>query len=424
VLDVETYDAAERAAAEKYPNRILQAFYPEMFAAVGYPARVERVDQLWRYIDVMHETRTQFNVERVLHGLTVEEFELFKRVTQIVDAYATRQFAIRAHPTAALLRALHVLRLIKIVTGDSRPTVLEIGPGCGYLAMLLVMEGYPYVGTDVVQAFYLYQNHMLAQVAKNLRELVVEDGDILSIEQPRPGTAIHIPWWRWVTLTPGEIRLSAGVMTSNHVLCEMHPHSMGYLAVVGQKILSNHPGGGCFVFDNWGFDLLRGHATVAQKFAEYGLHVCHDEETISAMVLTENAGRWLGKVGPLAPRPAPAAPTQIPQGAQVHPLQHRVGVALRRFPPLYRAAVSARSLFRLLRRPQLPAIASPPAAPSGGNPRDLHPLARQLVSGQSEVIARAKIFLPELQAFLNAHFGGTAPRLLDDIFLDLMGTRF
>jgi hypothetical protein len=424
VLDVETYDVAERAAAEKFPNRILQAFYPEMFATLGYPARVERVDQLWRYIDVMHETRTQFNMERVLHGLTVEEFELYKRVTEIVDAYATRQFAMRAHPTAALLRALHVLRLIKIVTADARPTVLEIGPGCGYLAMLLVMEGYPYVGTDVVQAFYLYQSHMLSLVAKNLRELAIEDGDILSIAQPQPGTAIHIPWWKWVTYTPGKIGLSAGVMTSNHVLCEMHPHSMGYLAVAGQRILSNHPGGGKFVFDNWGFNLLHGHDTVARKFAEYGLHVCHDSETISAMVLTEHAGRWLGKVGPLATRQTTAVLMQNVQSPEVHPLQRRIGAALRRLPPLHRAAVSARSLFRQLQAPPLPAYSPLPATSTVDIPRDPHPLSRQLVSGQSAVIAQATIFLPELQAFLINHFDGHPPQLLDDTFLDIMGIRF
>ena len=109
MLDVDTYDKAENVAAERYPNRILQAFYPEMFATLGYPARVKRNDQLWRYIDVMHETRTHFNLEYLLHGMTPEEFELFKKVTKIVDSHTTGQFGMRAHPTAALLRAIHVL---------------------------------------------------------------------------------------------------------------------------------------------------------------------------------------------------------------------------------------------------------------------------------------------------------------------------
>jgi hypothetical protein len=87
VLDVDTYDVAERAAAQKYPNRILQAFYPEMFATLGYPTRVECVGQLWRYVDLMRETRTHYNVEVLLQGLTTEEFELFKRVTRMVALY-------------------------------------------------------------------------------------------------------------------------------------------------------------------------------------------------------------------------------------------------------------------------------------------------------------------------------------------------
>jgi hypothetical protein len=431
VLDVETYDVAERAAAEKYPNRILQAFYPEMFATLGYPARVERVDQLWRYIDVMHETRTEFNTEQLLHGLTTEEFELFKRVTRLVDKHATQQYGIRAHPTAALLRALHVLRLIKIVTGSARPTVLEVGPGCGYLAMLLVMEGFPYIGTDVVQAFYLYQNQMLSLVTKNLRELAAENRDILSVDQPEPGTAIHIPWWKWVTLTPDKIRLAAGIMTSNHVLCEMHPSSMAYLAVVGRKILSNHPNGGKFVFDNWGYNLLHSHELVARKFADYGLHVCHDEDTMTAMVLTENAGRWLGKVGPLAVARSPvsAAPIQSPQApAQMtawHIMRPRAVAFLNQVPPLKRAAVMARYFWRQVA--PLPPHANPGpqlSAPVVRDPDDPHPLSRQLMNGRAEVVGKATIHLPELRAFLAAHFDGKLPQLLDETFLDLIGTRF
>jgi hypothetical protein len=433
VLDVETYDAAESAAAEAYPNRILQAFYPEMFAAVGYPGRVGSARQLWRYIDVMHETRTEFNTEHLLHGLTAEEFELFKRVTRLVDEHVTQQFGIRAHPTAALLRAIHVLRLIKIVTGSARPTVLEVGPGCGYLAMLLIMEGYPYIGTDVVQAFYLYQHQMLSLVAKNLRELVVENHNILSVNQPEPGTAIHIPWWKWVTLTPERIAFSAGIMTSNHVLCEMHPSSMAYLAVVGRKILSNHPGGGTVVFDNWGYDLLHSTETVAKKFAENGLHVCHDEATMTAMVLTEHAGRWLGKVGPLAPVPA-AAPTPVPAAppgpapvpvlALRHRLRLRASRALSYVPPLKRVAVRLRDFWQ---RPVPPILtaAPAPAVSAPADYADAHPLSMKLTIGRAAVIAKATIHLPELRAFLDSHFDEKpAPQLLDERFLDLIGTRF
>ena len=137
LLDVESYNSAEAAAADRFPIRVNQAFFPEMFASVGYPARVERLDQLWRYIDVMHETRTTYNMDRLLHGLTGPRIRTVQRGYEDCRQPRDGNYGRRAHATSALLRALHVLRLIKIVTGDERPAVLEVGPGCGYLAMFL-----------------------------------------------------------------------------------------------------------------------------------------------------------------------------------------------------------------------------------------------------------------------------------------------
>jgi hypothetical protein len=410
VLDVETYDVAERAAVQKYPNRILQAFHPEMFATLGYPTRVESVSQLWRYIDVMQETRTHYNVEVLLQGLTTEEFELFKRVTRLVDDHAGKQLGRRAHATAALTRAIHVLRLIKIATGSARPTVLEVGPGCGYLAMLLVMEGYPYIGTDVVQAFYLYQSHMLSCVATNLRELAAEDGDVLTIEQPEPGTAIHIPWWKWVTLMPEKVKLSAGIMTSNHVLCEMHPSSMAYMAVLGHRILSNHPGGGAFVFENWGYDLLHSRIMVARKFEEHGWRLCHDEDSMSAMVLAEDVARWLGK-----PLPG-AAPTVTPDArTALWPLvRRRVGAALGLIPPLKGVAIRVFLFMKKLTEWKAPVVRGPGGA---------HPLSKRLTAGRTAVLTRTTIREHEIDAFLKAQFGGAVPRPEDEVFFQLIGTR-
>ena len=415
MLDVATYDNAETAAADRYSNRIVQAFYPEMFQTLGYPMRVKRADQLWRYIDVMHETRTHHNIEFLLHGMTPEEFELYKRVVKIVDEHAKENFGVRAHPTAALLRALHVLRLIKIVTGESRPTVVEVGPGCGYLAMLLVMEGYPYIGTEVTQAFYLYQSHMLSHVAAELRDLVVEDRDILTIDQPKPGTAIHIPWWKWITLTPEKINLSAGIMTSNHVMCEMHPSSMAYMAVVGRQVLSRHPGGGKFIFENWGYDLLHSPKTVADKFAEHGLIVCHDEYAMSAMVLREEIDRWLGRL-PAASHPDGYSASKLAAEANGWRVaRQRISSALDKLPPLKRIAVVG---YRQLLKLRMQGPASVIKGPHGA-----HPLSRQLAEGRAAVIARSAIHEKNIQDFLFSYFEGSVPCLPDEAFFELIGTR-
>jgi hypothetical protein len=415
LLEVETYNAAEAAAVDLHSNRVVQAFYPEMFQSLGYPMRVKEATQLWRYIDVMHETRTHNNIESVLEGMTTAEFDLYKRIVKIVDEHATTHFGMRAHPTAALLRAIHVLRLIKIATGDARPTVLEVGPGCGYLAMLLVMEGYPYIGTEVTQAFYLYQNHMLSHVASDLRELATEDSDILTVEQPKPGTAIHIPWWKWITLSPKSISLSAGIMTSNHVMCEMHPSSMAYMAVVGRQMLSNHPGGGRFIFENWGYNLLHSEEMVANKFSEHGLRVCHDEYVMSAMVLAEEVDRWLGQT-PVSPGVSLTSTPTIDPGTWLT-VRRGVGAALATFPPLKRLAVKAYLHAERLMTPK------PEPVPVVTGPEGAFPLSKQLSEGRAAVIARATIHEKDLKAYLDSYFDGAVPELPDERFFELIGTR-
>ena len=431
LLDVESYNSAEAAAAERFPIRVNQAFFPEMFASVGYPARVERLDQLWRYIDVMHETRTTYNLDQLLHGLTAREFELFKEVTKIVDKHATENYGRRAHATSALLRALHVLRLIKIVTGEERPAVLEVGPGCGYLGMLLVMEGYPYIGTDVAQAFYLYQSHMLSHVAKDLKELAIEDGDILTLKTPKPGTAIHIPWWKWVTLTPERIALSAGIMTSNHCLCEMHPSSVGYLAAVSSRILANHPDGGKFIFDSWGYDLLHSENTVLAKFSEHGFRLCHNETAVSAMALADNIKGWpvYGSTPIISVMNVPLVPAfQISESLRA--ISRRPSLKKCLLAIINRIPGLKQLLIRLLypeRASQVSGIisTSASAAPASSRIPDYkaaNPLSRQLTEGRRTVATQAEVQLPAIEAFLKSHFDGKVPADPDEVFFGITKT--
>jgi hypothetical protein len=424
LLDIETYNSAEAAASDRFPIRVNQAFFPEMFASVGYPARVERPDQLWRYIDVMHEARTTYNMDHLLHGLTDREFELFKDVTRIVDTHATKHYGRRAHATSALLRAIHVLRLIKLATGDERPAVLEVGPGCGYLGMLLVMEGYPYISTDVTQAFYLYQSHLMSYVAKDFKELAVDDGDITTLEAPKPGTAIHVPWWKWVTLTPEKIKLSVGIMTCNHCLCEMHPGSLGYLASVSSRILANQPGGGQFVFDSWGYDLLHSEMSILAKFSQFGYRLCHNEPGVSGMALAAFSKDWpvYGHAAPPPPSPDVPAP---PHGI--------IGV-LNRYPALKKFAQSVVNsipglrlmLVRILYPQQAAAVELAEAEASGNthvpNFKADNPLSKKLTDDRRAVAAQAKARLPELQAFLKAHFEGTIPDHPDEVFFKITST--
>ena len=279
-----------------------------------------------------------------------------------------------------------------------------------------MLDGYPYIGTDVAQAFYLYQNHMLSNVATNLVELVVEDGDILSLETPKPGTAVHIPWWKWVTLTPNKVKLSAGIMTSNHCLCEMHPNSMAYLAMLSSGILGRHQGGGTFVFDSWGYDLLHGEDAVLVKFMEHGFRLCHNEVAVSAMALAEHTRGW------------PVYGTASTGGLNFSIEKARLREKINRMPQIKKPLVAMVNRIPGLRRAILALFNSPAGTQSSRSSRiaDVrlaNPLSRRLTAGRDTIFKKAEIGMPEIKSFLTSHFNGSIPELPDETFLNLIGTR-
>lgn len=403
LLDAKTYDAMEAAGARGWSNAVLQAFQPDVFGTVGYPMRVNGSEDLWRYIDVMHEARRHHNMNVVLSGLTSSEFDLFKIVTRIVDDYAQRQFGLRAHATAALLRALHILRMVKIVTGNERPTVLEVGPGCGYLGALLVLEGYPYIATEVTQAFYLYQNHMLAQVASELHEFAVESGNIVNINQPRPGTAIHVPWWKWVTPNLDEATLSVGILTANHMLCEMHPNAMAYLAAAGRQLLSNCPDGGALIFEGCGSDISHHQSDVLRMLTAHGFALRHNEEEF---------------VTALEVLPMPKGKAT---GSAALNLKGRIRLGLERYPTIERRVLGVVS-----RMPRLK-YGLGKALEGGWSSRVRHyrgdnPLSRRLREGRAAIAREIVVYEPELDKFLNDHFGGAVPSSGDEVFYRIIRT--
>jgi len=50
------YDSFEQSACKILPNRVIEAFKPEAFQIVGYPISIKDELELYKYVDVMHES--------------------------------------------------------------------------------------------------------------------------------------------------------------------------------------------------------------------------------------------------------------------------------------------------------------------------------------------------------------------------------
>ena len=102
---------------------------------------------------------------------------------------------------------------------DGPLRILEIGPGSGYLGLLLANDEHQYFAMDAAQAFYLYQKKLWS-------DLYGSDYFDYSESSSRPDSAkvTHIPWWQFANLS---IPIpDVDLVTINHALCEMHPQAV------------------------------------------------------------------------------------------------------------------------------------------------------------------------------------------------------
>jgi hypothetical protein len=216
---VEKYNRAEREGRSTVPNRAIEAFGLEVFGTLGYPFRVYDESELWRYHDVMHEGRFEENL-KLTKRFTDHEFELIAKTAKQIFGFSERYFPIRNTGKHALTASLYQFQLIMANRPHDGPLkILEIGPGCGYLGLLLTNDGHQYFAMDAAQAFYLYQ--------KKLWSDIYGDGYFdysESNSMTESAKVVHIPWWRFANLS---IPLpEVDIVTINHALAEMHENAV------------------------------------------------------------------------------------------------------------------------------------------------------------------------------------------------------
>jgi hypothetical protein len=216
---VEKYNQAERAGRATVSNRAIESFSLEVFTTLGYPCRIDDESELWRYHDVMQEGRFKQNLS-LIGSYSDHEFDLITGTAEQILSFSERHLPIRNSGKHALTRSLYQYQLImkhRPHAGSLR--ILEIGPGSGYLGLLLANDGHQYFAMDAAQALYLYQKKLWS-------DIYGADYFDYSESTSRPDTAkvTHIPWWQFANLS---IPIpDVDVVTINHALTEMHPQAV------------------------------------------------------------------------------------------------------------------------------------------------------------------------------------------------------
>ena len=246
---VEKYNQAERVGRATVSNRAIESFSLEVFTTLGYPCRIEDESELWRYHDVMQEGRFIQNL-RLIGSYSEHEFDLITSTAKQILSFSERHLPIRNSGKHALTRSLHQYQLLmKYRPHDGPLRILEIGPGSGYLGLLLANDGHQYFAMDAAQAFYLYQKKLWS-------DIYGADYFDYSESTSRPDTAkvTHIPWWQFANLS---IPIpDVDVVTINHALTEMHPQAVKTIFARLYSAWGNTDKK-LVLAESWGYDYLK-----------------------------------------------------------------------------------------------------------------------------------------------------------------------
>jgi len=162
-------------------------------------------------------------------------------------------------------------RHIRHLSEPDKTTIVEVGPGSGYLGAMLALAGYRYVGTDITQAFYLHQSRMWHHMfGDRFVELATSPQQFTEFSELPAGTVLHVPWWKFTVANAGDIKLRADVVIANHTLCEMHSTAMCYDILLARHMLERSPNIGYFFVEGPGAEILRHRFDAYQQFLNAG----------------------------------------------------------------------------------------------------------------------------------------------------------
>ena len=284
-LSITAYESAESAARIRLPNRLVAAFQPVTFEKAGYPARASTEQELAKYVDVMQEHRFGAIWREKIGGLTGAELAMCEKVLGIVAAHTSERFGQVILPRGALLSSLSVFRAFEAIYGRAspKPAVLELGPGSGYLGLMLGLSGYGYIGFEVAQAFYLWHSGLM-RTAFNVGLAEFATGE----SHDGAVSAIHLPWWRAQLLPPFSI------VTCNAMLGEMHPMALQFMLARARNEFKSAKGRALFLFHDWGFYQVGNPSwAVNAAFHEHKFGMLHNDDRITAYGLADH---WDGHV--------------------------------------------------------------------------------------------------------------------------------
>ena len=221
-MEIELYNSLELEGRRLLSNRQIQAFSPVTFSDGGYPTRCSSDQELWKFHDTMQEGRFSLWLHRDFPGGLEEKlYKLWTLALESINCFGKSLASPRklnAGQNSLVLSLGNFSRLKTIFDSlNVRISPFELGPGCGYLQLLFGIDGVKTRSVDITQAYFIYQSRLFSFCEAEF------DRNRYQFQRPQ-----QIFWWD-IARDPTKILRDTNVLVANHMLNEMHPHSLRFI---------------------------------------------------------------------------------------------------------------------------------------------------------------------------------------------------
>lgn len=276
ILPIENYDAAEAEARLDLSHEEIMAFASRTFSLIGFPDRIKVERELFRYADWIRDPGNQqyFKPGQFLRGpsvqtdFTPDEATLLSWICDQVVAMTGLRAGRAVRPLCnpfAHIGLFRVVEALKQAYGVQHLSIFEVGPGTAYLGAMLASKGDSYSSMDNAQAFYLFQNRLMAHV---VGEDFAEWGHPDCVGYRKIARVTHIPWWEYLQLAEA-CPFQADIVISNANLGEMSRDAMKFVLRVSDRMLAKSPVG-LFLFSDLGMPAQSNFDSVDDEFLNLG----------------------------------------------------------------------------------------------------------------------------------------------------------
>jgi hypothetical protein len=270
-VTIKQYQYYQDNALQQFPPYVAREFLPLTFHDVQFQSNIQNLNELWKFSDSQQEFRYEQNLRLLNGGLTDLEFEIFRSATEKIVKFNSAMHK-PVFGRNALTRSFISLRAIQALAKSLNKEmkdikILEIGPGSGYLGLILGLMGVgvKYWSTEVAQSLYLYQNHIWNHA---LEDKVFEYLDIANAPNQNQDEFVHIPWWTWVNYSSKIPNFD--ILVINHAVNEISPKGFMYLMAKLSANLENLQ----MIVEGWGGG--RYHSNL-ETLLNYGFSLNHSQ---------------------------------------------------------------------------------------------------------------------------------------------------